>query len=306
MAKFGDFLKSQASSFVDQGVNRLLGNVFGGSREPADGFSVNRMVSSLNKSGIAKTSHYEVFVFGGGNGDTERDMAFRVDSIDIPGRNFIPTDHKFTNIGPSNKVPTQQTYVDIAASIILSEDMREKEYFEAWQERVMNTGAYEGNGAAAFNAAEEQAVTEANENLVEYSPKKKYNPNYVASPFGFKYFKDYIGRVEIRQYGSGGEIRSIHTLNEAYPLSIAPIGMNWSEDNPARLMVTFAYRNYKAFFYKQNQPSLGGGFSFSLGKGGLAFGGSIPGLGNVSFAKGAGISGNFQPLQKTIFKNIGL
>lgn len=321
MAKFGDFLKAQAGNFVDQAANKLLGNILGGgSAEPANGFTVNRFLSTLNQQGIAKTSHFEVFVFGNGSATVERGMSMRADTVDIPGRNLIPSEHKFTNIGPANKMPIGQTYTDITTTFILSEDMREKDYFESWHNRIMNTGAYEGQGpqteanklAIAQTAAENNAAeTEANENLTEFTPKQAIlpdalNQDYTYSPFGFNYFDDYIGRVEIRQYGSGGELRSTHILNECYPLFIAPVGMSWSDDSPAKLTVTFAYRNYKVFFYKANQPSLGGGFSFSLGKGGLKFGGNIPGLGSVSYARGAGFTGNADGIAKKIFSAAGL
>lgn len=304
MGGLSDFVKAQASSFVDKGVNSLLGKIFGGNGEAPEGFSANRMVSSINKSGVALTSHFEVFVHGPTSGN---DMKLRIDTIDIPGRTFAPIDHKFTNMGPVNRIPGQQFYSDVTATIILSEDFREKDYFEAWQEKMVNTGAYETATDAKTDAINDAAETEANENLTEYVPiTSPYNFNYTNSPFTHRYFDEYIGRVEIRQYGPNGDLRSIHTLREVYPLSIAPISMNWSSDDLARLQVTFAYKNYKAVFNKADQPGLGAGFSFSFGKGGLKLGGRIPGIGNISYAKGAGFTGNTDGLQKKIFSSIGL
>jgi len=259
-----DIAKSAASRFVDKGLNKALNQVLGGgSTEAKEGFNVNRMASALNKSGVAMTSHFEAYVHCGleipGQVGGERDLVMRIDSIDIPGRSFSPIDHRFTNIGPVNKLPGVQTYPDITATIICSEDLREKDFFEWWQENMQNTGAYE-----------------------EYIPTGSYGK----SKFGHRYFDDYIGRVVVRQYGSQGELKSTHTLNEAYPLTISPISMNWSSEEPARLAVSFAYRNYQSVYYKKDQSSPGNSFTFGFGKGGLKIGASLPGVGNFSLGKG--------------------
>ena len=299
MAKVGDFLKAQAGQFVDAGVNKLLGLAgLGGPSGPSDGFKINEFAANLDKSGVAKLNQFEVFVLGGKSVGQERELRYRAEAVDIPGRNFTLTEHKFTNIGPFNRIPTQQTYTDVTVSFLLSEDLREKDYFEAWQESIMNTGAYEGNQASAAN---EKARTEAEENLIDGVTGAGYSESYVASPFNYKYFDEYVGRVEIRTYGAAGDLRSIHTLNEAYPISIAPVSLSWGEEGVARLQVTFAYKNYKVVFNKADQPGMGFGFSFSLGKGGLKLGANLPGIGSIGYAKGAGIGGNLGGLTKKIF-----
>lgn len=286
MAKFKDFVKGQAGQLVDGAINKALGNVFGGADAGVkDGFNVNNLVSALNKSGFAKSSHFEVFVFGPG-GTQERDMRFRIEAVDLPGRNFILTEHKFTNIGPYNRMPIGQTYTDVTLTIVLSEDLREKAYFEKWQNSMIRTGSGEGYGGGS----EQEAM------LAEQDAGLMFeNPNYVSSEFGHRYFDEFIGKIELRQYGAGGDIKSIHVLNEAYPTMIAPISMSWGSDDIARLNVTVSYKNYKAVFYGQNQAQKGAGFSFSFGKGGLSLGGSIPGIGNLSFSKGAGFTGGLNP-----------
>lgn len=213
------------------------------------GFNVNTMVSSLNKSGLAKSSHFEVFIQGGGDIESERQLSYRAETVDIPGRSITSVEHKFQNYGPINKVAYGQVYGDITVQFLLSQDMREKEYFEIWQNKMVGTGAFTQNNGQAF-----------------------YNTNY---------FDNYAGTVEIRQYGSHGNLHSIHTLNDAYPLIINPITMGWGEDTAARLGVTFAYRNYKCLFTKQDQPEKGFGFSVRLGTGGISGSLSIPKIGNI-------------------------
>jgi hypothetical protein len=238
-------------------------------------FNVNNLVSSINKTGIAKTSHFEVQITGAGDSVLEEAMMTRVESIELPGRSLMTAEHKFSNYGPVNKVPYGgQTYGDATLSIILSEDMREKEYFEIWQNSMVNTGAFEVGGS-----------------------QQDFVGGYVQSKFNTKYFDDYFGTVTIRQYGSAGDLRSIHTLNEAYPLIINPITMNWGTDEVAKMSVTLAYRNYRTTFFKQDQPGLGFGFSFSLGPGGVSASARLPGIGDIS---GTLNKGGLKTVQATI------
>lgn len=219
-------------------------------------FNVNNLVSSINKTGIAKTSHFEVQVTGAGDSSLEESMMARIDTVDLPGRSLMTAEHKFS-YGPLNKVPYGgQTYGDLTMGIILSEDMREKEYFEVWQNKIVNTGAFDV-GVVPQNAL---------------------------SKFNTKYFDSYLGSVTIRQYGSAGELRSIYTLNETYPIIINPISMSWGQDEVARMSVTMAYRNYQCVFQKQNQPGLGFGFSIGIGPGGVSGSARIPGIGDISGA----------------------
>jgi hypothetical protein len=236
-------------------------------------FNVNNLVSSINKTGVAKTSHFEVQITGASDTYLEEAMMTRIDSVEIPGRSLMTAEHKFTNYGPLNKVPYGgQTYGDLTISVIMSEDMREKEYFELWQNKIVNTGAFE-TGDNRFTKR-------------GYS-QSKFNP---------KYFDDYLGTIVIRQYGSAGDLRSIYTMNEAYPIIINPISMSWAEDAVARISVTFAYRNYQCVFAKQNQPGLGFGFSFSIGSGGIAGSARIPGIGDIA----GSITGGLKTVQARV------
>lgn len=238
-------------------------------------FNVNNLVSSINKSGVAKTSHFEVQITGAGDSSLEQDMMARIDAVDLPGRSLLTAEHKFSNYGPINKVPYGgQTYGDLTLSIILSEDMREKEYFEIWQNKIVNTGAFEQSSTqSAFFDGKAQS---------------KFNP---------KYFDEYFGTVTIRQYGAAGDLRSIYTLNETYPIIINPISMSWGQDDVAKMSVTLAYRNYRVVFQKSDQPGLGFGFGFRLGRGGLSGSARLPGIGTIA---GIANGGGFKAVQANV------
>jgi hypothetical protein len=240
-------------------------------------FNIQNMLSSINKSGIAKTSHFEVQLTGPGEVSSEESLMIRTDAVEIPGRSLMTAEHKFSNYGPINKVPYGgQVYGDVTLTVTLSQDMREKEYFEIWQQRITDTGAFE-----------------------EGSTQQDFFV-YAQSKFNTNYFDNYIGVVTIRQYGSNGELHAIHTLQEAYPIIISPISMSWSQDDVAKINVTFAYRNYKAVFNKRDQPSAGFGGGISIGPDGVLGNLRIPEIGRIA---GASLGGGLKAVQAKIGEN---
>ena len=218
-------------------------------------FSVQNILSSLAKSGTAKTSHFEVQITGPGDSSLERDMMYRIDEVEIPGRQMSTLEHRFDNIGPVSKVAYDSTYGELTLSVLLSEDMREKEFFELWQNNMVDTGAFEVSDG-----------------------------RYSQSRFGVKYYEDYVGTVTIRQFASSGELRSIHTMVECFPTAIGGIPMNWSGDETAKMNVTFSYKTYKTTFNKQDQPGLGLGYSLRLRDGQLSGSARHPQIGSISSA----------------------
>lgn len=222
-------------------------------------FNAQEMISSLSKSGVAKTSHYEVEMDPPWSMKEyqpyAREMLARAETAELPGRTITTTDFKFSNYGPISKIPYGQVYTDVTCSFVLSEDMREKQFFEIWQQFMVDTGAFASGG--------------------------------YQSKFNVRYFWDYCGRVTIRQYGSNGSIKNVFTLIDAYPIIISPISMSYGSDEIAKMSVTFAYRHYVVAWRKEDQPERGIGLNFSIGRGGVNLGLNIPGFANFSIGKGA-------------------
>jgi len=261
MGLLKDVAKQIGGAVVTGAINKVLGGI--GDSGQDQGFNVNKMVSSINKSGVAKTSHFEVQLTVP-NGvrvpgmPSLEDLVYRADAAELPGRNVMTIDHRFQNSGPINKVPYSQTYGDSSISFIMSEDLREKEFFEIWQNAMVNTGTFETGNATGAGT----------------------------SKFMTKYWHNYVGVVTIRHYGSNGELRSIHTLNEAYPVILNPISLNWGEEAVARMQVTFAFKNYRAVFNRADQPGMGAGFGITIGKGGITGKIKLPGFGTISRGPG--------------------
>ena len=111
--------------------------------------------------------------------------------------------------------------------------MREKEYFDRWADTIVGSGTF-GQGTGKYNV---------------------------------EYYDTITGQV-IRQYGEAGQLSSIHTLIEAYPISI-PVAMTWGEEAAAKLSIVFAYRDYKVVFNRSDRLGLAHHSDFHLVAGGL-------------------------------------
>ena len=220
-------------------------------------FNVNNLISSLNKTGVAHNSHYEVQVTGPGETSVEQSIMLRAESIDIPGRTTQIVESRI--YGPLRKIPYAGVYSDVGMIILLSEDLREREYFEQWHDKIMGTGVFNTGGYG------------------------KYNPSY---------YDDYKGTVTIRQFGNAGDVMSVHTLQEAYPNAIAPIQMTAAGAELAKQTISFSYKDYKSVYNRSDQAPAGASFGLSIGKAGISGFGNIPGLGNISATSGLGAVGS--------------
>lgn len=228
-------------------------------------FNVNEMVSSLNRSGVSRTSDFTVECFAPrGDAGLQREMQMRAVAAELPGRSIITKEYKPSNIGPFNRMPYGQTYADITVRFLASEDLRERYYFERWQNQMLDTGAF----------LETAGV---------------YRPG---SRFTNKYFDEYAGTITVTIYNQGGGISAIFKLNEAYPLFIGPTPLNWDQSDLVVFPVTFAFKNYELRTEGSSQPRLGNKFSFNVGPNGVSVGGVLRNAeGNITGSVGAGPGG---------------
>jgi hypothetical protein len=99
----------------------------------------------------------------------------------------------------------QTTYNDIEISFIVSEDMSEKKFFDAWMNLINPTASFDFN----------------------------YRNDYITDFYVFQY----DGTQTIKTYSIA--------LLDAFPISVNQLDLDWSNDNYHKLSVTFAYRYWK-------------------------------------------------------------
>ena len=106
--------------------------------------SVNNFKSSFNVD-LARPSRFDVSIPIPLSLATyitsARNLTFRCEQAVLPGRNLQTTEKKMGS-APIEKFPYITNYQDVALTFILSDDMNEKIFFDAWMELVNPTTDY--------------------------------------------------------------------------------------------------------------------------------------------------------------------
>lgn len=177
-------------------------------------FNIADFIATLNEGNFAKTALFDVIVTPPRTMSTDMgelyDLTYRCEATDLPGRNVLTYDSII--YGLPTKIAYGSSVNDVTLSFILSEDYREKIFFETWIDKI--TGNYR--------------TGEVSQNMFEIG-----------------YYKEYIGGLLIRNYSETGEVVKETELVEAYPINIGNVSLNWQNGAEiAKLPVTFAYRYY--------------------------------------------------------------
>lgn len=179
-------------------------------------FNINEFKATLDRGTVALSSHYEVQItrpqglFPDPQG-VERDLMFRVDQVDVPGRSIRTAEVKYYN-SPVRLMGYDSNYAPCTMSVLLSEDLREKIYLELWQDAIIG----------------HHRLGVINQGMYD---------------LGF--YSDYVGTVLIKTFDVTGKQRAETKLIEAYPMQIGVLSASWAgADQPLKLLTTFAYRYY--------------------------------------------------------------
>jgi hypothetical protein len=84
--------------------------------------------------------------------NTSRNLTFRCEAAQLPSRTFTTTEQRFGS-NPVQKTPYHSSYNDLELTFIVSDDMSEKIFFDAWMEYINPTYSYD------FNFKEEYTTT---------------------------------------------------------------------------------------------------------------------------------------------------
>lgn len=177
--------------------------------------NITNFISSFKNEELSRPCYFTVNIISPNsiNSNIERNVVFRCESAELPGRTFSLVDQK--TYGPIEQYPIQSAYNKSTLSFICSGNMEEKVYFETW----MNIISY---------------------SIPSYS---KLPPKSVSVKFDFNYKKNYVTDIIINQHNLSGEIIYRSILVDAFPVECHSIPLNWSQANDYnRVIVTFAYR----------------------------------------------------------------
>lgn len=185
------------------------------------GLEINRFTSEiLNQNpitrtgGLAKSSHFEVeFNFPGRLDQSPRAkevLSLRCDSVSFPSRAPLTSDIKY--FGPVIKQVYGYDSAPVTATIILSQNMIERDLFLRWQDL---------------------AVGDA-----------RRTKDSRAGAFLIGYYEEYIADVKIHKYNESGFKTTTTTLVEAFPAFVGEVSTDWGSDEILKVNVTFNYRYF--------------------------------------------------------------
>jgi hypothetical protein len=192
-------------------------------------FTVNEFISNINSRGVAYKSDFEVRILPRQGFRSEyirrsgpaaispnavlEDLTFRIEATELPGRAVQTIDYR--DHGVLRKIGYNAQYSDVGITIICSEDLREREFFDIWQDIIVGD----------------------HRSLVDTGViDKKFNAGY---------YDDYICDMELIQYNRQTQKETYKVkLEEVYPLQISPLQVAWSDGEVHKLSITLAYRYY--------------------------------------------------------------
>lgn len=306
----------------------------------SDKFGVTGFVSNLHKTGIARPAYFMVMItpptslMSDNTATIPRTLMLRIESASLPTRNILTHDQRY--YGPIRRIPYGYLSQDLTITVILSEDMREREFFMRWQDKILGPSRTMGLGRqpmvtqGAFDVGYYDTGTKgAMVQIMTYgtSPSMQgaqnnsrslfgeirgvaqavgYDTSAITNPMGLNIFGGAINQDRNIDYAYRA------SLLEPFPLNIAEVPLSWADDGYARLTIQFSYRYFQeehAMFPDVSQNGslanlVRGGINslnrfapvFSLIKG-QGLGGAVTAVGTQMFSGGQ----NAITAQKTIF-----
>ncbi len=303
-------------------------------------FNLTGFISNMHDTGIARPAYFMVMITPPDElrkdkiATIDRSLMLRIESASLPTRNILTHDQRY--YGPIRKIPYGYLSQDLTITVILSEDMREREFFMRWQDSILGASRTMGIGKqpivtqAPFDVGYYDTGTKgAAVEIMTYgtSPSVRgaqnnsrslfgeiqgiaqavgFDPSMITSPLGLNVFGGAIRQDRNIDYAYRA------TLIEPFPLNIAEVPLSWADDGYARLTIQFSYRYFQeehaVFPDESPKGSLAnlvrGGINslnrfapvFSLIKG-KGLGGAVTAVGTQIFSGGQ----NAITAQRTIF-----
>jgi hypothetical protein len=227
-------------------------------------FNVAEFSSEVGKRGLAKPSHFSVMLSLPSNISSFFDashLPLRIESASLPPRTLMTLDQNYH--GPTRRIPYRHMNTPMRLKIALSENMIEREIFMAWQDLAISSG-----GLASYRRAKVGALKNGGFDSTFYdemvgrvsllqfaeSPKFQVPSGIDLAQTLIRGGSDLRGLVSdvIEQLNplntnfAGGTDRSIFpqykiTLEEAYPISISEVELDWAAEGTAKMFVDMEY-----------------------------------------------------------------
>ena len=183
-------------------------------------FNVNEMLATINANGgLSKASKFIVRITPPTSllPNIDNDFVFFCDSATLPGLSYSSNEIKMAGYGNTEKRPYAPSFQDVNVTFYNDSDGKVMRFLHLWQQSIYN-----------FN--------------------DKTNPNATArglinNTFAYPGGQNgYYGIVDIIHYSEDEKEILTYQLDEAYPIAIGDIQVDWNmNDQIVKIPVTFTY-----------------------------------------------------------------
>jgi hypothetical protein len=202
-------------------------------RQSGEGFNIESFNAKIEQfQGLQKTNKFFVRIFPPAlmAGDTILNVASRMlefwcMAVPLPGYTVATHDILRYSYGPIEKKPFTPIFTDITLVFLADAQGIIKKYFDTWQTCIINKDFRDGD---IKGTSSEITARGAGGSRLD--------------PFEISYKSDYETVVEITTFTDAGEKSSVYILQEAYPIMVSDIQLNWGEmNNIMAVPVTFTF-----------------------------------------------------------------
>jgi hypothetical protein len=213
--------KRYLPTFRKNGLQKLMANI-------------DKFISHLSSRGeVSKPSKFDVMI----NApfllesmiNASRDLMFQCEASELPGSNINTVDGRI--YGENYPVASLLSYNDLTLTFICNGVMSEKRFFETWINGIIDRGEINRQANYLLSYHDQYVSTITVTQYSEYGDKPK--TSFLSSIFG-------LGSNP--EFGPSPIYRAVFL--EAFPYSIQPIPLNWSDDGISRLNVSFKYTRW--------------------------------------------------------------
>lgn len=232
-------------------------------------FNLTEFNAEIAKSGIARPSYFIVMItlptqLSSAFPQFQRSIPLRIETASLPTRIVLTHDQRY--YGAPRRIPYGYASQDLAFTVILSEDYREREVFLAWQDMMLGISRTYRTGQSTvpvgvFDAGYyKDAIEGASVELRMYgtspasqsasnSPRTMFgelqdiasavgfDTSIITSPLGF----NIPGLTGTRTIDAALKIN----LVEPFPINVNEVPLSWADDGYARLNVIMQHRYVK-------------------------------------------------------------
>jgi hypothetical protein len=206
-------------------------------------FNISEFKSFLNASGgPARSAHFLVRItpppgVRTNSGISSQDLTFFCDSAQLPGVSLGTDNVKHAGYGVQEARPYSVLFEPFSCTFIGDSQGQILQYFHNWM-KFINNWPIENTGSVVTSKIRDT----------------------------FSYPSDYYTRVQVITYDNTGEEVKQYTLENAYPLTVGSVDVNWNNiDALVSIPMTFQYHSWNVNSFALDEIGQGPGSSVSAG-----------------------------------------